>query len=76
LIKHSGDGSEENSRPCDNGKEFTERFDGRISEILHTTHFHNAEEFAKTLVHYRQIYNHHIPRKVLGHIIPVAALKE
>ncbi len=61
-------------RPQTNG--MVERFNGRIAEILKTTHFDNNEHLDDTLRRYARLYNHHIPQRALGHITPVAALKE
>lgn len=60
-------------RPQTNG--MVERFNGRISEILATTHFDDSKDLQETLHQYQRIYNHHIPQKNLGHITPIQALK-
>ncbi len=60
-------------RPQTNG--MVERFNGRIADILKTTHFHSNEHLDDTLGRYAKLYNHHIPQRALGHITPVAALK-
>ena len=60
--------------PQTNG--MVERFNGRISEILTTTHFHSSESLEETLVRYVRWYNHQIPQKALGHVSPVQALKD
>jgi len=52
-----------------------ERFNGRVDEVLATTHFDSAESLEQTLKRYERIYNQHIPQKALGHITPVQALK-
>lgn len=59
--------------PQTNG--MVERFNGRISEILATTHFDSSKDLKHTLMHYMKIYNHHIPQKNIGHITPIQALK-
>ena len=53
-----------------------ERFNGRISDILKTTHFDSSEELSVTLNRYMKIYNHHIPQKNIGHLTPIQQLKE
>jgi len=60
--------------PQTNG--MVERFNGRISEVLATRRFRSGEHLEDTLRRYVNIYNHHIPQRVLGHISPVAALQE
>jgi len=64
-------------KPCHpqtNG--MVERFNGRISDILKTTRFDSAEDLRQTMERYMRIYNHHIPQKALGHIVPIQALKD
>jgi len=51
-----------------------EHFHGRISEILQTTRF--DWDLRQTLANYREIYDHHIPQKVLGHRTPIQALEQ
>lgn len=60
-------------RPLTDG--MVERFNGRIAEIVKTTHFHSGKEMEQTLLQYAKVYNHQIPQKTLGHISPVQALK-
>ena len=60
-------------RPQTNG--LVERFNGRISEILRTTHFDSASDLDSMLWHYQRLYNHHIPQRTLGHATPVRKLK-
>ena len=52
-----------------------ERFNGRLSQVLRTHHFNNAEDLEKTLHRFVWLYNHHLPQKALGHVAPVQALK-
>lgn len=52
-----------------------ERFNGRISEVLHQTRFASATQLEDTLMNYAKTYNHHIPQRALGGIPPVQALK-
>jgi transposase InsO family protein len=59
--------------PKTNG--MVERFNGRIADLLRTHHFKSGEDLAQTLERYRQVYNHHLPQKALGHQPPVAALE-
>ncbi|WP_419629829.1 DDE-type integrase/transposase/recombinase, partial [Thiolapillus sp.] len=59
--------------PQTNG--MVERFNGRISEILATTHFDASKDLQETLYQYQKIYNYHVPQKNLGHITPIQALK-
>ena len=60
--------------PQTNG--MVERFNGRISEILHVTHFDSGDDLDSMIWHYRRLYNHHIPQRNLGHVTPVRKLKE
>jgi len=60
--------------PQTNG--MVERFNGRIKDILATTHFRDSEDLATTLKRYMQIYNHYIPQRALGHITPIECLKK
>ena len=60
-------------RPQTNG--LVERFNGRINEILRTTHFDSAADLDAMLWHYRRLYNNHIPQRAPGHITPVQKLK-
>jgi len=59
--------------PQTNG--MVERFNGRISEILTTTHFNASEDLTQTLERYLHIYNHHIPQRALGHHTFLQALQ-
>ncbi|MBB1078238.1 IS481 family transposase, partial [Rhodoferax sp. 4810] len=60
-------------RPQTNG--MVERFNGRIADVLATTHFNSAHQLEQTLINYARVYNHQIPQKALGHISPVQSLK-
>lgn len=60
--------------PKTNG--MVERFNGRISELLQTTHFASASELAEAIKHYEKLYNHCIPQKALGYKTPVEKLKQ
>ena len=59
--------------PQTNG--MVERFNGRISEILNSTHFESSWDLKQVLTNYLTIYNHHIPQKSLDHTTPIEALK-
>lgn len=59
--------------PQTNG--MVERFNGRIAELLKSTHFQSSDELHKALDHYLYLYNYQIPQKNLGHISPIQALK-
>ena len=60
--------------PQTNG--MVERFNGRISEVLHQTRFASAAQLEATLMRYVKTYNHQIPQRVLHHISPIQALKD
>jgi len=60
--------------PQTNG--MVERFNGRISDILKTTHFDSSENLRQTMERYMRIYNHHIPQRALHHVAPIEALKQ
>ena len=53
-----------------------ERFNGRIAEVLNTTHFDSSQSLAETLIEYGELYNQFIPQKALGHLSPALALKK
>ena len=53
-----------------------ERFNGRVAEVLKSTTFISARHLETTLRKYLHLYNHYIPQKNLGHVTPVAKLKE
>ena len=59
--------------PQTNG--MVERFNGRIAELLKSTHFNSAKELAITMGHYLRLYNEQIPQRALGHVCPIQALK-
>jgi transposase InsO family protein len=61
-------------RPQTSG--MVERFNGQIAEILQTTRFNSSMGLRQTLINYREVYNHHIPQRALGHVTPVQALKQ
>ncbi len=61
-------------RPQTNG--MVEGFNGRIAEILQTTRFDSSKDLHQTPLNYLNVYNHLIPRKALGHITPIEALKQ
>ncbi len=53
-----------------------ERFNGRVAEVSKTTTFASARHLETTLQRYLHLYNQHIPQKNLGHVTPLAKLKE
>lgn len=59
--------------PRTNG--MVERFNGRLSQVLHTHRFNSAEDLEKTLHRFVWLYNQQIPQKALRHETPVQALK-
>jgi len=52
-----------------------ERFNGRISDILATTHFRSREDLQTTIDRYQTLYNDHLPQKAIGHITPLQAMR-
>lgn len=60
-------------RPQTNG--MVERFNGRVADLPRSTRFQNAAEPSTALGHYRDLYNGRIPRRALGHLCPLQALK-
>jgi transposase InsO family protein len=59
--------------PQTNG--MVERFNGRIAELLRSTHFRRAGELATALDPYLKLYNGQIPQRAPGHLSPIQALK-
>jgi transposase InsO family protein len=53
-----------------------ERFNGRISEILHQTRFKSSADLKSTLLNYLKVYNYSIPQRALRHQTPIQALKK
>lgn len=49
---------------------------GRVAEVLKTTTFASARHLETTLQRYLHLYNQQIPQKNLGHVTPLAKLKE
>lgn len=60
--------------PQTNG--MVERFNGRISDILRSTHIPSSADMKTILKNYERVYNHDIPQKNLNYKTPVQALKE
>ena len=60
--------------PQTNG--MVERFNGRISQVVKTTRFANAEEMTTTLQQYLKTYNHHIVQRNLEHLTPIQMMKK
>ncbi len=52
-----------------------ERFNGRIADVLTTTHFDSSKSLADTITRYVKVYNQHIPQRALGHVSPIQAMK-
>jgi hypothetical protein len=42
-----------------------ERFNGRISDVLKTHHFHSGQDMRQTLERYVHLYNNQLPQSVL-----------
>ena len=61
-------------RPRTNG--MVGRFSGGIGEVVRQTESVSARQVKETPLRCLRIYNHHIPRKNLGRITPVEALKK
>lgn len=59
--------------PQTNG--MVERFNGRISDILATTHFRDSDDLQTTLERYVTLYNEHLPQRSLGHKTPLQAMQ-
>jgi transposase InsO family protein len=59
--------------PKTNG--MVERFNGRISDVLKTNHFHSGEDMAQTLLRYVALYNHQLPQSALKSKTPIQAMK-
>ena len=60
------------SHPQTNG--MVERFNGRIADILRTTHFASSVDLAETLENYLHSYNHLLVQKAICYKTPVEAL--
>jgi transposase-like protein len=60
--------------PQTNG--MVERFNGRISQLLAQTKFTSSDHLKSKLKEYLMLYNHHIVQKNIGHVSPIAKLKE
>ena len=60
--------------PQTNG--MVERFNGRISQVVKTTHFANIDEMTATLNQYLKTYNHHVVQRNLNHLTPIKAMKK
>lgn len=53
-----------------------ESFNGRIDEVLATTHFNPDEDLARTLERALRIYNHQLPQGALGRRTPMQSLRQ
>lgn len=60
--------------PQTNG--MVERFNGRISEVLHTHHFDSSASLQAVIDRYIWHYNHRLPQRALNHVAPVDALRK
>jgi transposase InsO family protein len=60
--------------PQTNG--MVERFNGRISDLIHQTRFRTGAELDSTLSHYLATYNHLIPQRALKHQTPIQSLQK
>ena len=60
--------------PQTNG--MVERFNGRISQIVKSTHFACAQEMEATLKRYLTVYNHHLIQRNLAHLTPIQQMKQ
>ncbi|THT94827.1 transposase family protein, partial [Lampropedia puyangensis] len=60
--------------PQTNG--MVERFNGRISQVLKSHHFHDSEDLQSTLTRYVHLYNHQFPQRALDAKSPINAMKE
>jgi transposase InsO family protein len=54
----------------------TERFNGRIEEVLQSHHFRSGEELETTLQRYVLLYNQQLPQSALGSKTPLQAMKD
>ncbi|MFT6272164.1 MAG: hypothetical protein ACJA0F_001002 [Dinoroseobacter sp.] len=54
----------------------TERFNGRIEDVLQSHHFRSGEELEATLHRYVWLYNQQLPQSVLGSKTPLQAMKD
>jgi hypothetical protein len=53
-----------------------ERFNGRIADVLRTSHFDNALDLQQTLMRYVVLYNTQLPQSALGSRTPMQAVKD
>ena len=60
--------------PQTNG--MVERFNGRISDVLKTNHFQDAQDLEQTLLRYVALYNHQLPQSALKSKTPMQAMKD
>lgn len=60
--------------PQTNG--MVERFNGRISDVLKSHHFHDSEDLASTLKRYVHLYNQQFPQSALGAVTPMQTMKD
>jgi len=48
----------------------------RYSGVVEAHPFTSASELEKTLTLYLNVYNHHIPQRVLNYLTPIQSLKK
>ena len=54
----------------------TERFNGRISDVLKTNRFDSALDLEQTLMRYVHLYNTQLPQSALRSRTPMQAMKD
>ncbi len=54
----------------------TERFNGRISDVLRTNRFDSALDLEQTLMRYAHLYNTTLPQSALRSRTPMQAMKD
>ena len=54
----------------------TERFNGRISDVLKTNRFDSALDLEQTLMRYVHLYDKQLPQSALGSRTPMLAMKD
>jgi len=74
TLKKALEDSRQETSPKKHFEDMVERFNGRISDILKSTHFPSSKALAETISHYLKIYNYHIPQKNIGHQTPAQKL--
>jgi transposase InsO family protein len=62
--------------PQSPARQWVERFNGRIADVLKTNCFHSALDLEQTLMRYVALYNTQLPQSVLGSRTPMQAMKD